>query len=54
MYTTMVSGNVVMVDDRFLAFLIREAESVRHRGDTHHMHIRGGKSDIFGLEYCQK
>ena len=24
------------------------------RGGTHHMHIRGGKSDIFGSEYCQK
>ena len=24
------------------------------RGVTQHMHIRGGKSDIFGLEYCRK
>ena len=23
-------------------------------GGTQHMYIRGGKSDIFGLEYCQK
>ena len=24
------------------------------RGGTQHMHIRGGKSDISGSEYCQK
>ena len=23
-------------------------------GGTQHMHIRGGKSDNFGSEYCQK
>ena len=23
-------------------------------GVTQHMHIRGGKSDIFGSEYCEK
>ena len=24
------------------------------RGGTQHIHIRGGKSDIFGSEYCEK
>ena len=23
-------------------------------GGTQHIHIRGGKSDIFGSEYCEK
>ena len=24
------------------------------QGGTQHIHIRGGKSDIFGSEYCEK
>ena len=50
-----LNRNMLFALNAFYRFeLSGEVRRAANPGGTQHIHIRGGKSDIFGSEYCEK